>query len=144
MRKPVTSELRGRVARLLARGKTYDQIAEAIGRTKNAVAGIVYTNRNPRPDAKPLRPDLDISLVSDLPTHEARYILAVTLGLGLSETGRLVGRTPPTIAYSCRVVEDRRDDHEYDEILEAIETDKIRQARQTPEFARALQGHSAT
>ncbi len=125
---PVSPELRARVDRLLTRGKTYDQIAKAIGRTKNAVAGIVYRNRNPRPKRVPFRPDLDISLVSDLPPHEARYILAVTLNLGISETARRVGRTPPTIAHSCHLIEDKRDDYAYDQYLEAVEADKIRQA----------------
>lgn len=129
-RQPVTPELRIRVSALLRSGRSYGEIARAIGRSKNAVAGILQRVRNPRP-VRTIRPDLDISLVSDLPIHEARYILAVTFGLGLSETARMVGRTPPTVRYSCHRVEDRRDDPEYDEHITRLEIAKLREATES-------------
>ncbi len=116
-----------RVVRLRNRGLSYGEIAKRVRTTRGSVAGILHRVRNPRP-VRPKRPYLDISLVSDLPAHEARYILAVTLGLGLSATGRMIGRTAPTVRYSCHRVEDRRDDPDYDNWLTEIEYCKLREA----------------
>jgi len=52
----------------------------------------------------------------------AMYIAHVGLGLSLTDTGALFGRDRTTAAHACRVVEDRRDDHELDRLLDAIET----------------------
>jgi len=49
------------------------------------------------------------------------YIAHVTLGLSLTDVGRLFVRDRTTVAHACGVVEDRRDDHRFDRIIELLE-----------------------
>lgn len=51
----------------------------------------------------------------------AMYLARVSLGLTLSEAGRLFGRDRTTAAHACRVIEDRRDDPRFDARLAVIE-----------------------
>ncbi|AMM85037.1 helix-turn-helix domain-containing protein [Martelella sp. AD-3] len=51
----------------------------------------------------------------------AMYVCHVTLQLSLSEIGAAFGRDRTTVAYSCRVIEDRRDDRAFDEFIASVE-----------------------
>ncbi|WP_244629580.1 helix-turn-helix domain-containing protein [Martelella limonii] len=51
----------------------------------------------------------------------AMYVCHVSLQLSLSEIGQAFGRDRTTVAYSCRVIEDRRDDRAFDEFIAAVE-----------------------
>ncbi|TPW29531.1 hypothetical protein FJU08_14110 [Martelella alba] len=51
----------------------------------------------------------------------AMYVCHVALGLSLNEIGQGFGRDRTTVAYACRVVEDRRDDADYDAFVARIE-----------------------
>ena len=51
----------------------------------------------------------------------AMYVCHVTLQLSLSEIGQAFGRDRTTVAYSCRVIEDRRDDRGFDEFIASVE-----------------------
>ncbi|AJY48347.1 hypothetical protein TM49_18705 [Martelella endophytica] len=51
----------------------------------------------------------------------AMYVCHVTLQLSLSEIGQAFGRDRTTVAYSCRVIEDRRDERDFDEFIASVE-----------------------
>lgn len=51
----------------------------------------------------------------------AMYLAHVTCGLTLTEVGRLFGRDRTTAAHACRLVEDRRDDPNFDKSLDCLE-----------------------
>nr|WP_272210629.1 helix-turn-helix domain-containing protein [Marinicella sp. W31]MDC2876530.1 helix-turn-helix domain-containing protein [Marinicella sp. W31] len=51
----------------------------------------------------------------------AMYVCHVTLQLSLSEIGVAFGRDRTTVAYSCRVIEDRRDDNRFDGFVASVE-----------------------
>lgn len=50
----------------------------------------------------------------------AMYIGHAVLGLGFSAIGRLCGRDHKTVAYACRMVEQRRDDPAVDRMLNLL------------------------
>jgi chromosomal replication initiation ATPase DnaA len=49
------------------------------------------------------------------------YLAHVACGLPLTEVGRLFGRHRRTVAHACAVVEDRRDDPEFDRAIAVME-----------------------
>ena len=49
------------------------------------------------------------------------YVAHVALGLSLTEVGRKFGRDRTTAAHACRLVEDLRDDADFDFALEHLE-----------------------
>ncbi len=51
----------------------------------------------------------------------AMYVAHVSFGYSLTEVGRLFGRDRTTAGHACRMVEDRRDDPAFDDMLAAIE-----------------------
>lgn len=51
----------------------------------------------------------------------AMYVCHVALQFSLSEIGHAFGRDRTTVAYACRIVEDRRDDRDFDEFIAALE-----------------------
>jgi len=57
-----------------------------------------------------------------LARQTAMYICHVNLRLSFSEIGRLFERDRTTVAYAVRVIEDRRDGDEFDELVGRIET----------------------
>ena len=58
------------------------------------------------------------------PVAEARqvamYLTHVIFGISLSEVGRLYGRDRTTAGHACRRIEDRRDDSDFDRLLDAL------------------------
>jgi chromosomal replication initiation ATPase DnaA len=56
-----------------------------------------------------------------LARQTAMYLARVCLGLTLSEAAALYGRDRTTAAHACRVIEDLRDDSQFDARLTAIE-----------------------
>jgi hypothetical protein len=50
------------------------------------------------------------------------YLARVTLGMTLSKAGNLFGRDRTTASHACRLVEDWRDDPDFDALLLAIES----------------------
>lgn len=60
----------------------------------------------------------------------AMYAAHVVFGLSYAETGRLFGRDRTTAAHACRRVEERRDDHDIDLAVIAVEAACIRFALQ--------------
>lgn len=51
----------------------------------------------------------------------AMYLAHVGCGLSLTEVGRVFGRDRTTVAHACGVVEDRRDEAEFDSMLTHLE-----------------------
>ena len=51
----------------------------------------------------------------------AMYLAHVTFGLTLTTVGRAFGRDRTTVAHACALVEDARDDPEFDHTLELLE-----------------------
>ncbi len=56
----------------------------------------------------------------------AMYLTHVVCGITLTEVGMLFGRDRTTVAYACRIVEDRRDDTLFDASLDHLETAIVR------------------
>jgi chromosomal replication initiation ATPase DnaA len=54
------------------------------------------------------------------------YLARVALGMTLSDAGLLFGRDRTTAAYACRLVEDLRDDPQFDALLNAMEAFVLR------------------
>lgn len=50
------------------------------------------------------------------------YLAHVTCGLNLTEAAKLFGRERTTAAHACQVVEERREDPEFDRALHLLET----------------------
>jgi chromosomal replication initiation ATPase DnaA len=50
----------------------------------------------------------------------AMYLVHVECGLSLTEVGRLFGRDRTTVAHACAVVEDRRDDMDFDRAMDLL------------------------
>lgn len=51
----------------------------------------------------------------------AMYVCHVVLQIPMVEIGRAFGRDRTTVGHACSVVEDRRDDPAYDELVSAVE-----------------------
>ena len=51
----------------------------------------------------------------------AMYLIHVVFCLSLTEIGELFGRDRTTVAHACEVVEDRRDDPDFDFLLQHLE-----------------------
>jgi Bacterial dnaA protein helix-turn-helix len=51
----------------------------------------------------------------------AMYVCHVSLSIPLSEIGDAFGRDRTTVSHACHVVEDRRDDSGYDELISTVE-----------------------
>lgn len=62
----------------------------------------------------------------------AIYLAHVCFGLSFAAIGRMFHRDRTTVAYACRVIEDRRDDRELDRRLATLE----RMCRRSPEHRR--------
>ncbi|MEZ5773925.1 MAG: helix-turn-helix domain-containing protein [Hyphomicrobiaceae bacterium] len=56
-----------------------------------------------------------------LSRQTAMYLAHVTLGLTLTEVGRMFGRDRTTVAHACALIEDRRDDARTDLTLSLLE-----------------------
>lgn len=50
------------------------------------------------------------------------YLLNVVVGLNMVEVGKLLGRDRSTVSHACALIEDRREDTDFDEMLNALET----------------------
>lgn len=64
----------------------------------------------------------------------AMYLTHVSFGLSLARVASAFMRDRSTVAHACHLVEDRRDDPEFDDLLEALEI-AVR-AAPTPVFSR--------
>ena len=51
----------------------------------------------------------------------AMYLAHVGCGLTLTEVGRQFGRDRTTVAHACEVVEERREDQDFDQMIELLE-----------------------
>ncbi len=56
-----------------------------------------------------------------LARQSAMYLAHVTFGLTYAEVGRGFGRDRTTVAYACRMIEERRDDPAIDAVLALLE-----------------------
>lgn len=63
------------------------------------------------------RTSLSVSRVRQI----AMYVGHVTLGLSMKEIGRGFGRDRTTVLYACHLVEDMRDDGDFDHIVSTME-----------------------
>lgn len=121
--------MRAKVLALRAKGLSYGKIARALGTTRSAVAGYICRHAkpvmpSPTQSVKRRAPDVPPEVITnlpELPIHETRYLMAVSLGYGIAATARAVGCGETVVRRSCRLVEDRRDDYDYDVWLSAIE-----------------------
>lgn len=50
------------------------------------------------------------------------YVVHVTLGMTMSEVGRAFGRDRSTVAHACHLIEDMREDRDFDRIIHTVET----------------------
>jgi hypothetical protein len=53
--------------------------------------------------------------------YAAMYLAHIACGMSLTDVGRLYARDRTTVAYACAVIEDRRDDPEFDQAMELLE-----------------------
>ncbi len=51
----------------------------------------------------------------------AMYLGHVVCGMNMTEVGRAFARDRTTVAHACSVIEDRRDDPQFDRVLELLE-----------------------
>ncbi len=51
----------------------------------------------------------------------AMYVCHVTLGLNFKDIGEVFGRDRSTASHACKVIEDRRDERDFDEFIRRIE-----------------------
>ena len=51
----------------------------------------------------------------------AMYLAHVVGEIGISEVGRIFGRDRTTVAYACKLIEDRRDDPKFNRTLDLLE-----------------------
>ena len=65
----------------------------------------------------PQRCEKDIARVRQI----AMYVCHTTLGISLTEVGRGFSRDRTTVSYAVQVIEDLRDDREFDSIIEQVE-----------------------
>lgn len=63
------------------------------------------------------RTPLNVSRVRQI----AMYVAHVVLGLSMNEVGRGFGRDRTTVTHSCHLVEDMRDDVEFDRVVAMVE-----------------------
>lgn len=56
-----------------------------------------------------------------LARQAAMYLAHVVCGLSMTEVGRIFERDRTTVAHACALIEDRRDDVEFDQLLELLE-----------------------
>lgn len=61
--------------------------------------------------------------------HVAMYLCHVALGMSLARVARAFGRDRSTIAHGCHIVEDKRDDPDFDAWIEQLE-DGLRSVRE--------------
>ena len=54
--------------------------------------------------------------------HVSMYLCHVGLGMSLSQVARAFDRDRSTVAHGCHLIEDRRDDPDFDDWLEELET----------------------
>lgn len=66
---------------------------------------------------KPGRSSLDVSRVRQV----AMYVAHVVLRLNMTDIGRAFGRDRTTVLYACHLVEDLRDDTDFDRIITMTE-----------------------
>ncbi|MBU2605776.1 MAG: hypothetical protein KKC43_07790 [Alphaproteobacteria bacterium] len=52
--------------------------------------------------------------------HIAIYLTHVALGMSLARVARAFGRDRSTVAYACHLIEDKRDDRDFDDWLEQL------------------------
>lgn len=64
------------------------------------------------------------------------YLARVALGMTLSDAGFLFSRDRTTASHACRLVEDLRDDPDFDTLLDAIEAFVMRSGLQTGSASR--------
>jgi chromosomal replication initiation ATPase DnaA len=51
----------------------------------------------------------------------AMYLVHIAFGMSLGRVAQAFGRDRSTVAYACRVIEDRREDGEFDDCLDQLE-----------------------
>jgi Bacterial dnaA protein helix-turn-helix len=52
----------------------------------------------------------------------AMYLAHVTLQINVSATGRMFERDRTTVKHACRIIEQRRDDHSFDNAIDLLES----------------------
>jgi chromosomal replication initiation ATPase DnaA len=50
------------------------------------------------------------------------YVVHVTLGLTMSQVGQAFSRDRSTVAHACHLIEDMREDRDFDRIIHTVET----------------------
>lgn len=56
-----------------------------------------------------------------LARQTAMYLAHVVCGLSLTEVGRIFGRDRTTVSHACALIEDRRDEQVFDQLVELLE-----------------------
>lgn len=56
-----------------------------------------------------------------LARQTAMYLAHVVCGLSLTEVGRIFDRDRTTVSHACALIEDRRDDTTFDQLMELLE-----------------------
>lgn len=123
-------------------GAQFSGFGEQPGRVKNTFLHISRVAHHSRPDIEraaqvaltqeTIARALDVSVVElRSPTRQrapvalarqvAMYLTHVAFGFSLSAVGRHFGRDRTTAAHACRQIEDRRDDRDFDMLLDRLE-----------------------
>ena len=88
--------------------RTCDQVVALVARQKNVPAQALQDQRRNR---------LPIARARQL----AMYLSHVVLGHTLSEIGEAFGRDRTTVSYACALIEDMRDDPQFDDEVTGLE-----------------------
>lgn len=62
----------------------------------------------------------------------AMYLCHVVFSCSLTETGRAFGRDRTTVAHACACIEDRRDEPEWENILNQLEKELLKRTERNP------------
>lgn len=89
--------------------------ASQVAMTQEAIAGVFKV-----PVAEMRAPTRRTAPVAEA-RQIAMYLMHVVFGLSLSAVGRHFGRDRTTAAHACRQIEDRRDDADFDLLVDRLE-----------------------
>ena len=100
---------------VIARAHTDSSIEAKVRSVHDAVAAVYHVEKHLL--GRPTRGRSRVAFARQV----AMYLAHVTFGLTLTTVGRAFGRDRTTVAHACRLVEDARDDPEFDRTLELLE-----------------------
>jgi chromosomal replication initiation ATPase DnaA len=95
------------------------RLQQDVAKARLAQSAVAYAFDVPQDELnKPTRRSREAAFARQV----AMYLAHVAFELSLSRVGLAFGRDRSTAAHACHRIEDERDDHEFDQHLDALET----------------------